>query len=445
MIERAARLLLFLLPVAASVGPMIRIGPLALARVVVAGLVALAVLLVWRRGELPRVAVWLLLFLGAWMAWGIFRVHGEEGQRELLSVAVGLLTLVATVSVAGRDTTSQRSDPMSWLRTSTRGWLLGWFAVSLPALWEISTGRHLWNYREDSAPWIRLVATDAASYMVNPNLFAMFLAAAMGMLMVGWVVDSPRVRWLYAMAVVATPVIAWFTGSRLVILVLPLYLAGFLIQFRWARWLAAAGAGLVMLAVVYVIPGVMAQPWGAPEPTGGSVAMREALYRNGWYMMWDTLGFGVGPGQFESQVLSGQAPYDTLGGPPNPHSGLFETGSQYGVVILVMGLALFGAALVLSWPALERRWTDPTWRRLRWLLLMLTLTCLPLSFANSAWLDSSVAFVQMGGMALMAHVLLEARIQPLPTWSGRGTAATLPTSRRLLRATLARTGRATTQ
>ncbi|ROR54701.1 teichuronic acid biosynthesis protein TuaE [Luteococcus japonicus] len=419
MTRRAALLLVFLFPLATSLGPIVRVGPFAVARVVTLALVGLAGLIVLRRRELPHVAVWTLTYTCLWLGWGFARETSGEGAKELLSVAVGMLTAVAVVAVAGGAAGGERDSAADWLRVYTRGWFLAWLCTSVPAVWEIATGKHLWNYRSDAAEWIRESATDIASYMVNPNLFAFFLVSAMAMLMVGHALERGWWRRAYALAICLTPAICFPTNSRLLQLVSPVLLLWFLAQFpafwTWAR----RAAPLVVVAILGLAWTVMTTPGSEPKPDVGSTAQREALYRNGWYLLWRTLGLGTGPGRFEEDLRSGVAPFDTYGGPVNPHSGLFETASQYGVGIAALGLALLLVVGILTWPAVQRRWQDPMQHSMRWSLLALVVVCLPMSFANSTWLDSSTAFAQLAGICLATHVLLVNRAEPLPRWSSQ--------------------------
>lgn len=448
---KVTKLLVFLLPLACSFGPMVMIGPLAAGRVAAAGLIGAGALVAWQRGRISRVATGMLLLWLLWLLWGFATVRSTDGLNELLSVALGLGAATAGVAAVGSarrvmdpDTPPAASPasrrggdgPMDWLVICCRGWLLGWVATGIPAVIEITTGRHMPNYRSDAPQWIRDIATDAASYMVNPNLYAFFLISAMGMLMVGWVVDTGRLRRLYALGIIASPMICWFTNSRLVTLFTLVFLGWFMVQFGWARKLMGYGAVATLGLLVLAIPMIAHLKVGVPKPHKGSDAVREALYRNGWHMMWTTGGVGVGPGEFEAQFPLGKAPFDTLNGPHNPHSGLFEVGSQYGVLVLVVGLALLLGAIALGWSSLQRQWVRAEQRSLRWVLLGLTLAVVPLSFANSSWLDSSVAFAQLAGLALLANALIEQPVEPQPAWWSPAPTRTLR-GRTLLAATVA--------
>lgn len=412
MNQRLTRLLVFLLPVAASLGPVVRIGPLAVARVVTILLMGLAVSAVVRHRRLPQVSAWLLLLLVVWLGWGFASMRGLSGMKELFAVAVGLGSCVALPALARPDD----DGPRDLLRTLTRGWLFGWLVACPPVLWEVATGRHFPNYLEGAALWIRLSSKDAASYMVNPNLLAYFMVSAMAMMIVGWHLEGGRLRWLHLACILATPVLCGFTGSRLIQAVMPLMLLWFVARTPWFQALRRVWAALVVAGLALATVVVASTRFGAPTPKAGSVAQREALYQNGFHMIWSSLGLGVGAGGFEEQVATRKAPFDILGGPQNPHSGLFEIASQYGIGIAALAIGALLALFLLCLPAVLRGWQDPVVQGIGWDLSLFSLLVLPLSFANSSWLDSSVAFAQLATLALAASVLVLGPRSTRPRW-----------------------------
>lgn len=433
--RRLVGLLVFLFPLAASLGPVVRVGPLAIARVVAVLLMGLAVLAVWRTRRIPVVAVWILLLWLLWLGWGFATLRpGGSGAKEILSVMLGLGASAAVVVLAGERPGQGPGTSRALLRTMTRGWLFAWLVVCLPVLWELATGRHLWNYLEGAAQWIRDSSVDVASYMVNPNLLAMFLVSAMAMMMVGWRLETGWLRHAMAAAIVASPVLCWFTNSRLVVLLMPVMLVWFCLQLDWVGRMRRLWAALALVAVLGIAFLLAPMPWGAPEPNTGSLAQRAGLYKNGWYMVWHSLGLGVGAGQFETQLAGGLAPFDIHDGPQNPHSGLFETAGQYGVGIAALALALLAAVFVMSLPVLRRRWSDPALQSMRWALVLFVPLVVPLAFANSSWLDSSVAFLQVTGIALAAHVLATNPSAPVPRWQPARRSGLAPRQRTLTRA-----------
>ncbi|MGO4957468.1 O-antigen ligase family protein [Luteococcus sp. Sow4_B9] len=436
-LDLLARFLLLVLPTAASFGPIIRIGPLTAARLVSVLLVGCAGLYVLRvHKAIPRTALAVLALLFVWGSWGFARLQDPSGGRELFSVMIGLATIVAVLCVVGPVASADRDRALGWLRSMTRGWLLGWFVACLPACWEIATGRHLWNYREDAPLWIRQTAVDIASYMVNPNLFAFFLAAAMGMLMISFWLERGWRRWLGAACVLVSPVICWFTGSRLIILVVLIYWAAFVLQLG-GRQLARIGAAVALLGLLLLLPSLLRAPWGVPTPNVGSNAQRAALYRNGWYMIWHSGGLGIGPGGFEQEIKTARAPVDTLGGPANPHSMLFELASQYGLLLAALALGLLAVVVVRTTPAAVRSWPAKWVWGLNVNTALLALFVLPAGFANSSWLDSSVSFIQLAGLAMVFQVLLGLRALPRPQWRHETPAGLLSRGgpRQLLRRT----------
>jgi len=370
--------------------------------------IALLGLVVLLRDRIGVIAQVLLVVTAIWLAWGLFLVQaGGNGYKELLGVAVGMITVI-TMTMAAR---SRR-----WLIRLCRAWLIGMLVTGLPGLGELITGKHLPNYRLGSPDWIRTSATDIASFMVNPNLFAYFLVVGMTVMIVGWQMETGRLmRLLYFVTALVAAVLVVFTGSRLCLAAAAVLLVWMVVRSRALSWTVAVltvigvAAGLAGGYLPEVLAGVTQFIHDLSSTSGQS---RLHLYQNGLWMLLRSDGLGIGPAQF--QTLVAQAPWPTYDS-VDPHSGFTEVFSGYGLVIGSALLALVAAALIA---ALRGDWRQYPLRQartsyLRSLLLQAVAVSLLISpmlaLANSSFLRATVAWAQMGTVAVWCQALLEPR------------------------------------
>ncbi|MCT1458444.1 hypothetical protein M3G03_02615 [Aestuariimicrobium sp. p3-SID1156] len=394
--RRLAHLLLLVLPFATSLGPLGSIAGLSVVRLVSAGLVAVALVSLPR--TLPRAAVWLGLIAAIWLGWGMALVRSPEGVKELLGVALMMFAMIAVMLLV-RD--------RSLLRTFIWGWVLAWFAVAIPAVGEIATGKHLPNYRLDATPDIRNRATDIASYMGQPNLFAWFLVVAVSMMAIGWFLEQGWKRWLLTALLLASPVLAWPSNSRLNVAFMALVLAAWVMMVTRSRLLLALGSAGALALVGWLA----IQPSG---PTSHGDLVRGRLYQDAFYFFWRSFGLGVGPAGFTEKMQHNEGPMFTFGA-VNPHSGVLEILSQYGLFVSLLVFGLWLAVVVRMAPSIWRQWPDRAETAMRQGLLLMVLTVPLLSFANSTWLKSSVAPAQMIGIALLFQTIMVTSRSPRPT------------------------------
>ncbi len=409
--------LIFLLPVVSSMGSLVTVGPLALARPLAAVLVVTALLSLERW---TRLASWILGLAIIWLGLGILGLRSTENANEWLSVALGMATILAcVVYVRDRGT----------LRLMTRSWLFAWAVAALPGFWEIASGNHLPNYLEGSDGWVREASTDIASFLVNPNAFAYFLAASMVFVALGLRLEIGPLRGLNLAALLLTPVLAFFAGARTIMAVSAVILLWAVWDRGWFRrfhgWLVPLGGLGSTLAVLAVALSPSAQAALADQIAGSGIE-RFNLYRNGWWMFVTTGGVGVGPGRFEDTIAGRWAPYDT-GSAVNPHSGVFEILSQYGLVVAALiGAGLLSVAVIGSRGFL-RSFPDAEERFMHQVLLVTAVTMPLTSFGNSTFLPSPIPWAETGMLlAVLAVIQLTGR-GPEPDWLARTQAvAALP-------------------
>lgn len=417
--------LLFLMPVVASLGSVVSIGGFAAARPLAAVLVVVTFLVTLRWN---RVSIWIVVLIVCWLVWGLVMPHGTDAFKRLLSIALSLASVLAFVLYPW---TRER------LRLLGRAWLFAWIVAVIPAIYEIVSGKHLPNYLSSSPGWVRESSDDIASYFVNPNPFAYFLCAAMAVFIMASRLEKRWVRNVMLVCCALSPVIIYPTNSRLVLAVSLVMLVWMVATREVVRprlkLLTAVSVTLVMVAVVVLIssPAIMNRIFNSFEGSGSD---RLKLYMNAIWMFLSTFGLGIGPGMFENTMRRNRVPYITHEA-VNPHSGVFEILSQYGFLIA----ALVGAALIaVAWRGMRgigRIDEAPEYRMIRQGVVITAIMIPVLSFGDSTFLDSPIAWIQVATL-LGFYCAYRQIARPVPKWARDGDPE-VPERFRVVRRTLA--------
>lgn len=417
--------LLFLMPVVASLGSVVSIGGFAAARPLAAVLVVVTFLVTPRWN---RVSIWIVVLIVCWLVWGLVMPHGTDAFKRLLSIALSLASVLAFVLYPW---TRER------LRLLGRAWLFAWIVAVIPAIYEIVSGKHLPNYLSSSPGWVRESSDDIASYFVNPNPFAYFLCAAMAVFIMASRLEKRWVRNVMLVCCALSPVIIYPTNSRLVLAVSLVMLVWMVATREVVRprlkLLTAVSVTLVMVAFVVLIssPAIMNRIFNSFEGSGSD---RLKLYMNAIWMFLSTFGLGIGPGMFENTMRRNRVPYITHEA-VNPHSGVFEILSQYGFLIA----ALVGAALIaVAWRGMRgigRIDEAPEYRMIRQGVVITAIMIPVLSFGDSTFLDSPIAWTQVATL-LGFYCAYRQIARPVPKWARDGDPE-VPERFRVVRRTLA--------
>ncbi|BCR82429.1 O-antigen ligase family protein [Arachnia rubra] len=416
--------LLFLMPVVASLGSVVSVFGLAAARPLAAVLVVATIAVAPR---LSRVSLWIVILIVCWLVWGLVTLHDMDALKRLFSIALSLASLLAFVLYPW---TRER------LRLLGRAWLFAWFVAVIPAIYEIASGNHLPNYLSSSPDWVRASSDDVASYFVNPNPFAYFLCASMAIFVMSSALEERRLRNVMLTCCAISPVIIYPTNGRLALAVSLVFLL-WMVATRevvrpYLRQLTAVTVAFAVAVAMVLIcsPAVMSR---ILESFEGSGSERLRLYLNAIWMFLSTYGAGIGSGMFEKTIQSRQVPYTTSEA-VNPHSGVFEILSQYGFLIT----AMVGAALVaLTWRSMRgigKSREDPADRIIRQGIAITAITLPVLSFGDSTFLDSPIAWTQVA--TLLAFYCAYRKIaRPVPKWAKDGRPE-VPERLRVVRRTL---------
>jgi len=361
------------------------------------------------------------LLVGVWTVVGLAGSLLVQNQglamRAFLPLLLGFLLVYLLIS---------SGDPRGVLRSLQTGWVIAFLLTGLLALREVLTGVHMSNY----LPGYDLTVVDprlVASVFGNPNNYAAFLVTTFAFLVNGLMeAKSWFMRRFYVGLVITLCLLMVTTGSRIGLIALVVELA---ICARYAgkryRGATIGGVVLVLLAILFVGAGerdslAMKMPEKLANATPSSVldellgggrttsgGQRVNLYRDGLWMVGDSAGFGVGPGQFEVVMASGDVPYDA-GGTINPHNLYLEVASQYGIVVFL----LFFGWVAACYRACRRGLRTSVGEEKSWGIAMVVAVAgnAVSALASSSYLPGSVNWVFMATLSLVA-ITLERRLQ----------------------------------
>ena len=410
---------LILLPFASAWASTITIAGLPPVRLLVVVLVLAAL------AARPRVEIvsQVLIAVGMfWIAMGLFLMRDAESLKEILGVLVGLLTMISLTLVG---------HGLSWIILMCRAWLGGVIIAILHGLFEIATGKHMPNYRLGASAYVRRTATDIASFMVNPNLFAYFITAGMVALIVGWQLEKGWLKWTYFIVALLVAPVTWFTGSRLCMAACLVLLAWMCVRSRVLTMIAAIGVcvGAIFVIAAGMIPQLIdAYNTFIVNLNSNSGQTRLHLYQNAGWLFVNTKGVGIGPGRYTVEVTA--APWRTYGA-IDPHNGFTEVFVGYGLLVGVVLVALALAALIA---AIRRAGGHPGYTET--ILLQAVgvslLLCPVLAMANSSYLKAPAVWCQMATIALWCQYLLRTSLSPRRSVKYHVDDRRLPRRRRVL-------------
>ena len=360
--ESMEKVVLFLLPPLAVVGPWLPIIPirgfnLFAFRAVVLAAVVLPLLLAPALGWLRNGVVLLYGAVGAlWVGWGLLAAFWAPDPVaavvNAMGAAFGFLTALALVNLRGNTTVGIR-----WL---LRGWVAGAAVAGLVAVWELTTGGHL------PGTWVSDVPAYALRFIAvstfdNPNNYGAFLLLVTAILL-HMLERAQRLRTRLALVglVTVSAALCVLTTSRIAVGGIGMLLLLYLIWGARNR-LAAAGVGLAIVGGYYaalemtgvtqlVSPSVLLQSLTAEE----SNLIRLNLTLSGLQMVVSSYGLGVGGGNFNYLVENGKAGYWT-GAITDPHNWWIEVLSQYGVLVFGAYVAFFAYTGVQAASAMRRQ------------------------------------------------------------------------------------------
>ena len=288
-------------------------------------------------------------------------------------------------------------------RIAVIGWVLSMLVTGVVGTWEMVTGGYLPGntpavYFKPSYPDYDLIA----STFDNPNLYAYHIVVGVLSLPVLWPRSSRLTRWLLVVFGAWQVCLLWHTGSRLCLLTLILGTSSWMIFHRVLRWAVLAGAGIVVVGVLFKVAW-LGQLWGLVDwarvdVVGSSEWVRLLLLRSAVWS-WQHTGFlGAGPGSFDHWAIHPENPYQ-FEGLSNAHAGMAELLVEYGVVsFAVTFLALIAAGVAaLRWSRCATDQGQVVGRA----VVVMVVCFIPCSSLHSTWLNQPMMGLHASFMVLL--------------------------------------------
>ncbi len=411
-LDNAVDVAVAVLPTLTTVALYLPSGLLMPARLVTLALAAAALLVILRgRGGSRTSAVTggVLGLMALFGGLGVLRYPARIQWADAAQTAF-LMVLVLALAIL---TTRQRT-----VLALVGGWLMAGLVALPPGLWEVVTGRYM-PKNGPAAEYGPLPGLGTASWFDNPNLFAYQIVVVL--LLVPSVVAFIGRRWqawLLVPFVGALLVLLSNAGAELATLSLLVGLLIWALRFGWVRRAvpAATVLGVLLILVVPTVNAFVSRQVAAVVTQAGeygtSAWKRVRLYETGMWILQQTSWLGTGPGGFGSWAAQADNPYFAQAF-VNPHWGLVEVMSEYGIVPLVALLVALLAAAVLAFRAAARGWLQPPARALAYAGGVLALTLPVLCMAHSSWLSQPLTALHLATIAGLAR-FAEASLSPGP-------------------------------
>lgn len=397
--QRCAAGLLGVLPVSVLLGPYAAVGPVTAFRLTTAALAVCAVRLGtgWRRER------WLIGFLLCWLGPGLLSgILGGAGlgAGDLANLVIGFTLAWSLARLRGLD--------------ASRWIALGWecsVLVSAPiAFWERATTRHLplfigglWRGRP-------LVYPFPGTFFVNPNYYALFLVIGAALMCYRGARCTGRYRIGHLALTLLSLVLLGVTQSQACQIAALCMVAGALLVWRPGRWIVLISA--VVGVLLMVGPGRSSaahalQMWLEIYHNGHdfgptSTPVRMALMAFGLHMAASHPLLGVGPGGFARLAATADWHQFPLHGKINPHNGLIQVASEYGLIVAAGLLAAWCWVGLSSWRV---RRSNP---RLAAFGLALVFGAPLCSLANSMYVGPNVVALWMALIVLVLAMAADA-------------------------------------
>lgn len=339
----------FLTPITAILAGTVSVGEISIHAYTSGAMLLLGLAgLVSQRNTRPAIAFVLLALTASWLV--VTLLHTVLGDASLSSeVVISGAGLAVVVGLALGRSNAATYRSFFW------GWAIAYLIACGYALAEKLLGFTATNNFLINQQGYRTEDIGLASLFGNPNAFAQFLLAS-AIISYPWAKagESRNLRILARLVQFSTIYFMLETNSRTGIILLAL-----VISISVWNYLASSGlfrffvVTLLLLALTTIV--ALQAPRGLAQSNGSqlggpnilqdeSLEIRWNLHVNGLQFLSSNPFIGVGPDRFEAYMLGGLSTADTSG-IVNPHGGLIEILSQYG--ILVFGLYATFLILVL--------------------------------------------------------------------------------------------------
>jgi len=407
------KLYLFLLPVAAVLGPYALpintpAGNLFFFRLLV--LLGFAFLFVgnarghWHKDGFKALTV---LFIAFWLAYGLVSLLWTpdplNGMQGDLSV---LLWLLLVVSLFTMQVAEKSEDTPIYA-----GWVAAYVLCIAFAVWEWNTGHHFPGYYTSNMPAYKLRHI-AMGTLGNPNNFAATIVLCWPFVFLfgfGGEVGAWS-RMGRGLVVVSAPVLILMAEGRLAFIAFAIQICVWAVMNvrrpRRAAVTTLAVVALVGASVVWLRHDermltklLVLYEYGFTGPQSAHYRLNTVL--NGLTMLFNSAGFGIGAGGYAA-VMSHGVHYWTNGN-PDPHNFWMEIASEYGLVIFAGFVTLYIAMFRRGYR--NRKWAAKYHQersmRISEMALLIMVGYFFVSAENSSYMNQSVNWMILATLVMM--------------------------------------------
>jgi len=284
--------------------------------------------------------VWLLVGLISYL----FVIDKGEWFKDIFYLLIGISIFLTLNFIHSRNK----------MEYFIYGWLAGYICNLIFGFFEMYTGNHFsGGFTEGLAILSPEHYTQfaPAGFFDNPNHYATYLVLS---IMIFTYYRKQFIDSTYYILLFPAIWQIFYTGSKFAVLALLVWLI-YLLIIQHKEWMIKNKNYLRMIPFIGIFflfifisfnsdivnlsnPSEKARvelQKTKPDLRPSSGNMRKALLQNGIYFIKSTYGIGIGAGQFSVYIEKNKAPMDA-GHLVDPHNGIIEIASQYGVIIVLL-------------------------------------------------------------------------------------------------------------
>ncbi|WP_263601388.1 O-antigen ligase family protein [Chryseobacterium sp. PET-29] len=273
-----------------------------------------------------------------WLVYGVITLFWSADpvaglNSELIVMAIGMLSLLFFPLLLKNDKKS--------LLIIRNGWILG-LCFTIPfAIYEIVTMTHFAYSEEDRLiGGIGIYAPFAAVFFGNYNNYCVYICLCLPMIFWALMDDKNKVRKILYMILLGVSILIIFINTnRTSMVVVAIYFLS-LLRLKARNIFAVLGLTALFLVSYKFLPNnitdnieiLFNNRVNVDYNEDTSANIRKGVFLSGIDFLFETNGFGVGAGAFETHMAKAPRHQGII----NPHNFFLEIVSQYGIFIFLL-------------------------------------------------------------------------------------------------------------
>lgn len=274
----------------------------------------------------------------------------------------------------------------NWFTSVSWGVFVAYLASILVAFWEITTFQHLPSYYSEHLTNDAQFSFASTAFSGNPNDLTFFIVLSSICLFHLYHKGNPLFRIIISISLFGVnPVIIFLNESRFGLFIYIFLIIYYLVKFFWGTKQLKLLVIFFLILFIYYNDSILGFFSEVDISThfiqfttfkDDSNAIRFAHINNFFYYMLNTLGIGLGPGQYQAMGKNHFYYVEIV----DPHNLFIEIGLDYGIYILVVFLLLLATKIIF-------------YARYNQLFFVLSLLIILLSPVNSSYLNNNVTWL----------------------------------------------------